>query len=334
MPSTPLLEVLIAFSFGVLGFRAALADFHTEFSVLFLVFWVFQWWFSPLITSQPTRPMPNDLRWGGLITVARLTVACILLGFGTLYVVHTINLSDLVLNCNLASIFWSLFWKGSKTGSWLVLTSFRTELWGAICRFRVFSWSKWKGRHLQLLEKRSHLLGVAFECYPFIEGWSWSELFDSWSDDLKSKCLTSSASHFKASHSSADKSLTKATVSKPWSLNADATNLHFQREHHLHELLHVDMPRVWRYHWLYHSDIPRSIAMRLGIEVLPWRLCWMWGLRESWVGKIWMGWQWIFSSLWLFAICSQLFLLVLLENKPPEAESHHPLEDPKTALNR
>eukprot|EP00434_Breviolum_minutum_P005254 symbB.v1.2.004631.t1/scaffold262.1/size347640/6 len=37
--------------------------------------------------------------WGGLITVARLTVACILLGFGTLYVVHTINLSDLVLNC-------------------------------------------------------------------------------------------------------------------------------------------------------------------------------------------------------------------------------------------
>lgn len=107
----------MAFSFGVFGFRAALSDLHTEFSVLF---WYlgFQWWFSPLITSQPTRPMPNDLRWGGLITVARLTVACILLGFGTLYVVHTINLSDLVLNCNLASIFWSLFWKGSKTGSW------------------------------------------------------------------------------------------------------------------------------------------------------------------------------------------------------------------------
>ncbi|CAL1148012.1 unnamed protein product [Cladocopium goreaui] len=37
--------------------------------------------------------------WGCIITVVRLTIACVLLWYGTLYVVHTINLSDLVLNC-------------------------------------------------------------------------------------------------------------------------------------------------------------------------------------------------------------------------------------------
>lgn len=37
--------------------------------------------------------------WGTLITVVRLAVACVLLCFGSLYVVQTIYLPDLVLNC-------------------------------------------------------------------------------------------------------------------------------------------------------------------------------------------------------------------------------------------
>ena len=46
--------------------------------------------------------LPGTTRWGCIITVVRLTIACVLLWYGTLYVVHTINLSDLVLNCFVA----------------------------------------------------------------------------------------------------------------------------------------------------------------------------------------------------------------------------------------
>ena len=51
-----------------------------------------------------------DLRWGCIITVVRLTIACVLLCYGTLYVVHTINLSDLVLNCIALEIVLNVSW--------------------------------------------------------------------------------------------------------------------------------------------------------------------------------------------------------------------------------
>ena len=133
VPSTPLLEVLMAFSFGVLGFRAALSDFHTEFSVLFL-------YSGFSINHQPTNS-PNAQRskvgwpyYGG-------TVDCRLYLVGLWYVVCGPHHQSLRFGAELqlGSDLLKPVLKGFK--NW-VLTSFRTELWGAICRFRVFSWSK------------------------------------------------------------------------------------------------------------------------------------------------------------------------------------------------